>query len=154
MCLRLACCQIRVIYFFNLFFFNESKFPFHTSTLLDGIFVLRYFQRNVKTHWVTNKKRLKLQTASCPTVSFSVVDCWGSCYAVQSFRNWKARSYFIAHKNSRGFVLWSSSKKPFQLALLPGSSQYSLSLCHESIRFFSYPRLKWEPETVLKINIT
>ena len=86
------------------FFFSESKFSFHTSTLLDGIVVLRYFQSNVKTRSVTNKKRLKLQTASCPMFSCFVADCWGSCYTVRSSRNWKARSYFIAHSNSRGFV--------------------------------------------------
>lgn len=46
------------------FFCNESEFFFLTPTLLDGIKVLTCFQRDVKTRWVTNKKRLKLQTAA------------------------------------------------------------------------------------------
>ena len=132
MCLRLARCQRRVIFFF----FSESKFSFHPSTLLDGITVLSCFQSNVKSRRVTNKKRLTLWTASYPVLSCFVAGCWGSCYTLQSFRSWKARSYFTAHRNSRAFVLQSSSEKPFQSVPLPGSSQNSLSLCHESMRSF------------------
>lgn len=56
------------------FILNESKFSFHTSILLGGIMVLRYFQSNVKARWGTNKKRSKLQTASCPVFSFFVAE--------------------------------------------------------------------------------